>query len=78
MLAPLLIIYKPVKQLSKLQIQLETSLAALNRIYSVLDLHMELPERANPVRKPTFDDKISFEDVTFQYDTAERHAVFHA
>ena len=78
MLAPLLIIYKPVKQLSKLQIQLETSLAALNRIYSVLDLHMELPEKANPVRKPTFDDKISFEDVTFQYDTAERPAVSHA
>ena len=78
MLAPLLIIYKPVKQLSKLQVQLETSLAALNRIYSVLDLHMEIPERADPVRKPTFDDRISFEDVTFQYDTAERPAVQHA
>ena len=78
MLAPLLIIYKPVKQLSKLQVQLETSLAALNRIYSVLDLHMEIPERADPVRKPTFDDRISFEGVTFQYDTAERPAVQHA
>ena len=75
MLAPLLIIYKPVKQLSKLQVQLETSLAALNRIYSVLDLHMELPERADPVRKSTFDDRIVFEDVTFRYDTAERPAV---
>ena len=75
MLAPLLIIYKPVKQLSKLQVQLETSHAALNRIYSVLDLHMELPEKADPVRKPTFDDRISFENVTFKYDTAESPAV---
>ncbi len=78
MLAPLLIIYKPVKQLSKLQVQLETSLAALNRIYSVLDLHMELPEKEVPVRKPTFDDRIAFQDVTFQFDTAERPAVSHA
>ena len=78
MLAPLLIIYKPVKQLSKLQVQVENSLAALSRIYSVLDLHMELPERVSPVHKPTFDDRIVFEDVSFKYDTAEREAVSHA
>lgn len=78
MLAPLLVIYKPVKQLSKLQVQLETSLASLTRIYSVLDLDMSLPERADPIRKKTFDSRIDFKDVTFQYDTAERPAVSHA
>ena len=78
MLAPLLVIYKPVKQLSKLQVQIENSLAALSRIYSLLDLHMELPEGANPVRKPTFDSAISFDDVSFRYDTADRDAVSHA
>ena len=78
MLAPLLIIYKPGKQLSKLQVQVENSLAALSRIYSVLDLHMELPERADPVRKATFDDKVVFEDVTFTYDTADHPAVVNA
>ena len=78
MLAPLLVIYKPVKQLSKLQIQLETSLASLSRIYSVLDLDMMLPENPNPVRKTTFDDRIRFDDVTFRYDMAEQNAVSHA
>ena len=78
MLAPLLIIYKPVKQLSKLQVQVENSLAALSRIYSLLDLHMELPVTPNPVRKSSFDDKIVFDDVTFRYDTADRDAVSHA
>ena len=78
MLAPLLVIYRPVKQLSKLQVQLETALAALNRIFSVLDLDMELPEAANPVRKASFDDRIVFEDVSFRYATAERDAVRHA
>ena len=75
MLAPLLIIYKPVKQLSKLQVQVETSMAALTRIYSVLDLNMELSEKADPVRKEKFDDKIVFNDVSFKYDTAEVDAV---
>lgn len=78
MLAPLLIIYKPVRQLSKLQVQIENSLAALSRIYSVLDLHMELPEAANPVRKSAFESEISFEDVSFRYDTADHDAVSHA
>ena len=78
MLAPLLVIYKPVKQLSKLQVQLETSLASLSRIYSVLDLDMSLPEKENPVRKPSFESKIVFDDVTFRYDTAEQDAVSHA
>ncbi|MBQ3748084.1 MAG: ABC transporter ATP-binding protein [Kiritimatiellae bacterium] len=78
MLAPLLVIYKPVKQLSKLQVQLETSLASLSRIYSVLDLDMMLPENPNPVRKTTFDDCIRFDDVTFRYDAADQDAVSHA
>lgn len=75
MLAPLLIIYKPVKQLSKLQVQVETSMAALTRIYSVLDLEMELPENADAASKKSFDDKIIFDDVSFKYDTAESDAV---
>ena len=78
MLAPLIVIYKPVKELSKLQVQLETSMASLSRIYSVLDLDMSLPEKANPVHKATFDDRIAFEDVSFRYDTAEQNAVSHA
>lgn len=78
MLAPLLIIYKPVKQLSKLQVQIENSMAALNRIFSLLDVHLELPERPDAVSKKTFDGKIAFEDVSFRYQTAEIDAVSHA
>jgi len=78
MLAPLLIIYKPVKQLSKLQVQIETSMASLSRIFSILDVRMELPERADAVRKSSFDDRIAFEDVSFRYDTADADAVSHA
>lgn len=78
MLAPLLIIYKPLKQLSKLQVQVEQGRAALARIFSILDVQMELPEKSDAAEKKSFADKISFEDVSFRYDTADRDAVSHA
>ena len=78
MLAPLLVIYRPLKQLSKLQVQVEQGRAALGRIWSLMDVDMELPERADPVRKRSFDSEIAFEDVTFRYDIAQDDAVSHA
>ena len=78
MLAPLLIIYKPLKQLSKIQVQIEQGRAALARIYSILDVEMELPERPDALAKASFDGEIRFEDVSFRYDTADRDAVSHA
>ena len=75
MLAPLLIIYKPVKQLSKLQVQIETSLASLSRIFSLQDCHMEIPEKPDAVRLDAFTDRIVFDNVSFRYDTADRDAV---
>ena len=78
MLAPLLIIYKPVKQLSKLQVQIETSMAALARVFSVLDLQMELPEKPDAKAKTSFEGKIVFDGVSFKYDTADSAAVKNA
>ena len=75
MLAPLLIIYRPVKQLMKLQVQIEQGRAALARIWSVLDIAMELPEKPGAAAKPGFDDRVVFKDVSFRYDTADHDAV---
>ena len=84
MLAPLLIAYKPIKQLSKLQVQIEQGRAALARLWSVMDVHMELPERREEGRgnreqgEGAFTDRVVFEDVSFRYETAETDAVSHA
>jgi len=78
MLAPLLIIYKPLKQLSKIQVQIEQGRAALARIFSLLDVEMELPMRPDAIAKASFDEAIRFEDVSFRYDTADHDAVSHA
>ena len=77
MLAPLLLIYKPVKQLSNLQVSIEVTRASLQRIWSVLDVDLRLPERTDAVRKSSFDDKIVFDDVSFRYDAADQDAVSH-
>ena len=78
MLAPLLLIYRPLKQLSKLQVQVEQGRAALTRIWSIMDVEMELPEDPAAVEKASFDDKVVFDDVCFRYDTAEHDAMSHA
>ena len=75
MLAPLLIIYRPLKQLSKLQVQIEQGRAALARIWCAMDVEMELPENPAAQDKSSFEDKVVFKDVFFRYDTAERNAV---
>lgn len=78
MLAPLLLIYKPLKQLSRLQVQLEQGRASLQRIWSLMDVDMEIPEKPGALEKRSFDGKIVFDDVSFRYDTADSDAVSHA
>lgn len=78
MLAPLLMIYKPLKQLSRLQVQVEQGRAALARIWSVMDVKMELPEPKDAAPKHEFEDRVAFEHVSFRYDTADHDAVADA
>lgn len=75
MVAPLIVMYKPVKQILRLPVQLEQGRAALARIWSIMDVQMELPERVDAPEKRTFDDRIVFDNVTFRYDGADRDAV---
>jgi ATP-binding cassette, subfamily B, bacterial MsbA len=78
MLAPLLLIYKPIKQMSNLQVSIEVTQASLQRIWSLLDVNFLLPEKTAAVSKTEFTDKICFNDVSFRYDTADHDAVKHA
>ena len=78
MITPLLLIYRPIKQMAGLQISIETAQASLQRIWSLMDVDMRLPEKANAPKKASFDDAVVFDDVSFRYDTADRDAVSHA
>ena len=78
MVAPLLLIYKPIKQMCNLQVQIETAQASLQRIWSLLDVNMVLPENPQAQAKPSFDGRITFDDVSFRYESADHDAVSHA
>ena len=75
MLAPLLLIYKPIKQMCNLQVSIEAAQASLQRIWSLLDVDMSLPEDPAAKPKTTFDDRVAFDGVTFRYDGADVDAV---
>lgn len=75
MVAPLLIIYKPIKEIGKLQVQVQETMAGISRVLSLLDMHMELPQSGHPVKKASFDREIGFDQVTFKYQTQEKPAV---
>ncbi len=68
LLVPFLVAYRPLKQLGKVQAQVERGRAALTRIYSLLDTDLSLPEAADPVRKSGFEDRVRFEHVAFKYN----------
>ena len=78
MLTPLLLIYRPIKQMASLQVSIETAQASLQRIWSLMDVDMRLPEKADAPAKTAFTDRVVFDDVTFRYDTADHDAVSHA
>ena len=78
MLTPLLLIYRPIKQMASLQVSIETAQASLQRIWSLMDVDMRLPERMDATTKRSFEDRVVFDDVSFRYDTADRDAVSHA
>ena len=67
LVVPFLVAYRPMKQLGKVQAQIERGRAALARIFSLLDTDMSLPEAPDPVRKTGFNDRVRFDHVGFRY-----------
>ena len=61
--------YRPVRQLAKINANLQRGGAALQRLYDVLDTDTTLPVAADPVRLERFERGIVFENVTFRYET---------
>ena len=61
-------IYRPVRKLSKLNIHLQRGLAATDRIYDILERDTEIAEKENPVKIPPGSHSVAFENVCFRYD----------
>jgi subfamily B ATP-binding cassette protein MsbA len=64
----LLLMYGPVKKLSRVNANLQQAVAASERIFELLDTHTEVVERAGAKPLAPFADRIEFRDVTFGYE----------
>lgn len=67
-LAALLLMYGPVKKLSRVNANLQQAMAASDRIFELLDTHTEVTERAGAAALPPFAGVIEFRDVSFGYE----------
>ena len=65
-------LYRPVRKLSKLNIMIQLGLSATDRIYDILERESEIVERVQPVEIPCGPHSVVFEDVCFKYNPESR------
>jgi len=74
-IAALLLMYGPVKKLSRVNATLQQAFAAADRIFEVLDRHTEVHERPGAPPLGPFRRTIAFRDVMFAYDDARSRPI---
>jgi subfamily B ATP-binding cassette protein MsbA len=67
-LTALIMIYEPLKSVSKINSTLQQGIAAAERVFDILDIESEVVERKDAVELSPVRDLIEFKDVRFQYD----------
>jgi subfamily B ATP-binding cassette protein MsbA len=70
-IAAVLMAYQPMRSLSKVNVSLQTGLAAAHRVFTLLDRQPALLEAANAVPLPRVPGAVRFEKVRFSYDGSE-------
>jgi subfamily B ATP-binding cassette protein MsbA len=66
----LLMLYAPVRNLNKVNLEVQEGLAAATRIFELLDTVTEVKEEKNAISLPLISKGIEFQEVVFKYDSA--------
>ncbi len=66
-----LLMYTPAKRLTKFHNAVQQGMAAVDRVFDILETESEIPETSNPVALPPPPHQITFDGVTFSYDAEE-------
>jgi subfamily B ATP-binding cassette protein MsbA len=67
-LTALIMIYEPLKGISRVNSVLQQGIAAAERVFDVLDVEIGVDEKKDAVELPEVKNLIEFKDVRFQYD----------
>ncbi|MCW5204976.1 ATP-binding cassette domain-containing protein, partial [Desulfobulbus sp. N2] len=70
-LTALVMLYEPVKGVSKINSTIQSGMAAAIRIFNLLDIEPEIKEKQNSTILPGFHNAIAFDNVTFSYNKEE-------
>jgi subfamily B ATP-binding cassette protein MsbA len=70
-LTALVMLYEPVKGVSKLNSTIQSGMAGAARIFTLLDIKPDIYEKAQAVVLPPFHNAIEFRDVSFAYHPGE-------
>jgi len=68
-LAAVLLLYAPIKNLSKLNNAIQQGLAATDRVFDIIEKESDIPEVQNPVVIKQGPHSVKFENVFFKYDS---------
>jgi ATP-binding cassette, subfamily B, bacterial MsbA len=74
-MAALLLMYAPAKKLSRVNANLQQTIAASERIFEMLDTHTEVAESPSAEPLPPFRSEIEFRDVSFAYEDAHPRTI---
>jgi len=69
--AAVIMLYGPVRKLSRIANTVQQSTASVERVFDVLDTPPAIVDRAGAVRLPAFRDRLDFDRVSFRYPDAE-------
>ncbi len=73
-MAALLLMYAPAKKLSRVNANMQQTIAAADRIFEMLDIHTEVAEAPGAQPLPPFTSQIEFRGVSFAYEDAHPRA----
>lgn len=70
-LTALIMLYEPVKGVSKINSTIQSGLAAATRIFNLLDIEPDIKEKPDAMTLPSFHEAVEFRDVSFSYEPDE-------
>ena len=70
-LTALIMLYEPIKGVSKINSTIQTGMAAANRIFTLLDIRSDIIEKDGADVLPPFQDAIAFRNIVFSYNEEE-------